>query len=295
VFRFYLGTHEPHWLQFSQVPLFISRHRLKQLKTYPRANVRWALDSGGFTEMSMYGNWRILAVEYAYEVRRYRDAIGHLEWAAPMDYMCEPSVLLKSGRTVREHQMLTVFNFLELRQLAPELPIVPVLQGWTPDDYLHHIDMYLSAGIYLEKEYLIGIGTMCRRQATLRVAEMLALDLPNWNWHAFGMKRSGLLMNYGTLRSADSLAWSFVARKTKARMPGCQHAVCSSCYRYAYDWYERKIAPIERQAWLDHQHFDERLVRPDWEWLPKPLNDIDLFGGQYAILNAHDHEETTAY
>lgn len=44
--------------------------------------------------------------------------------------MCEPSMLKKTGKTVQEHQTLTINNFIELRQLAADLPIIPVLQGW---------------------------------------------------------------------------------------------------------------------------------------------------------------------
>ena len=47
--------------------------------------------------------------------------------------MCEPFMLAKTGLTVAEHQARTVANYLELRSLAPELPFVPVLQGWSLD------------------------------------------------------------------------------------------------------------------------------------------------------------------
>ena len=76
-------------------------------------------------------------------VRRYRDEIGGLEWAAPMDWMCEPFMLAKTGLTVAEHQARTVANYLELRSLAPELPFVPVLQGWSLDNTPspNHLDL----------------------------------------------------------------------------------------------------------------------------------------------------------
>ena len=69
-------------------------------------------------------------------VRRYRDEIGRLEWAAPIDWMCEPFMLAKTGLAIAVHQAHTVANYLELRSLVPELPFVPVLQGWSRDDYL---------------------------------------------------------------------------------------------------------------------------------------------------------------
>ncbi|HYN19415.1 MAG TPA: hypothetical protein VE078_00525 [Thermoanaerobaculia bacterium] len=54
---FYLGTHHPDWLAKTEVPLFVSRTRLKNRRTVPRAAARWALDSGAFSEISVHGRW----------------------------------------------------------------------------------------------------------------------------------------------------------------------------------------------------------------------------------------------
>jgi hypothetical protein len=43
--------------------------------------------------------------------------------------MCEPWITAKTGRTVAEHQRRTVDNLVRLRGLAPDLPIIPVVQG----------------------------------------------------------------------------------------------------------------------------------------------------------------------
>jgi hypothetical protein len=79
---FYLGAHHPNWLRLVDFPLFISHRRLTGRATLPRARAPWALDSGGFTELSMYGAWQTTAEQYAMAVRRYRDEIGLLTWAA---------------------------------------------------------------------------------------------------------------------------------------------------------------------------------------------------------------------
>ncbi|MBQ1163953.1 hypothetical protein KBZ21_38790, partial [Streptomyces sp. A73] len=76
---FYLGTHQPHWLrlpQFRDVPLFISRNRLTGYKTFPQAVGRWAMDSGGFTELKDHGRWRTTAPEYVADVRRITAGVG---------------------------------------------------------------------------------------------------------------------------------------------------------------------------------------------------------------------------
>ncbi len=144
-FCFYLGTHHAHWLEQTDVPLFLSRRTLAGRKSLPRAMGPWALDSGGFTELSMHGRWTLSAKDYAKEVRRYADQIGGLQWAAIQDWMCEPAIRDKTGLSVDEHQRRTIQSFIELKSIAPELPWVPVLQGWTMGDYMDHIDRYDKA------------------------------------------------------------------------------------------------------------------------------------------------------
>lgn len=91
--RLYLGTHHPGWLSHAGVPLCVSRRTLAPMKRLPRAAASWALDSGGFTELQMFGQWTISAVEYIGMVRRFQAEIGRLDWAAPQDWMCEIPVI----------------------------------------------------------------------------------------------------------------------------------------------------------------------------------------------------------
>jgi hypothetical protein len=69
-------------------------------------------------------------------VRRAAEDVGLLAYVAPMDWMCEPLVLAKTGLSVAEHQRRTVRNYIVLRGLAPDLHFMPVLQGWQPSHYL---------------------------------------------------------------------------------------------------------------------------------------------------------------
>ncbi len=136
--RFYLGTHQPGWLARRPEPLFISDRRLRTYRRLPVAVGTWALDSGGFTELAAHGSWERgpTPAEYVARIRRYAAEVGGLLWAAPQDWMCEPWMTAKTGLTVAEHQRRTIDNFTQLRDLAPDLPIVPVVQGWTVADYL---------------------------------------------------------------------------------------------------------------------------------------------------------------
>lgn len=118
---FYLGTHHPAWLEQTAVPLFLSHRTLAGRRSLPRARGPWALDSGGFSELSMHGTWTVPAARYVDDVRRFVREIGGLRWAAIQDWMCEPVMLAKTGLSIAEHQARTVSSLLELRALAPDL------------------------------------------------------------------------------------------------------------------------------------------------------------------------------
>lgn len=242
-----LGSHVPSWLGTVDVPLFVSRHRLAPRKTFPRALGPWALDSGGFSELSLRGTWTITPKQYVGEVRRFSDEIGKMEWAAAQDWMCEPFILKQTGFSVHEHQRRTVCNYLTLRDMAPEVPWVPVLQGWQHDDYLRHVEMYDRAGVDLPALPIVGLGSVCRRQHTGEVEwliRQLASDY-GLRLHGFGFKTLGLERVADALTSADSMAWSLAARHDDA-MPGCSHANCANCSRYALEWRRKLLERIER-------------------------------------------------
>jgi hypothetical protein len=243
---FLLGTHQPQWLGRTSVPLFISHRRLMKRKTLPRALGPWALDSGGFSELSMFGEWRTTAWEYAWAVRRYMIEIGRLVWAAIQDWMCEPFALKRTGYTVEEHQRRTVGSYLDLRGLAPDLPWAPVLQGWAPDDYLRHVELYDRAGVDLGTLAVVGLGSVCRRSQTDEIVRLVyRLSDLGIRLHGFGVKTEGLRSIAHRLVSADSMAWSFQARRAKRRLDGCVgHQNCANCARYALVWRERVLAAI---------------------------------------------------
>lgn len=244
-FTFYLGTHKPEWLERTWVALFISHRRLRARVRLPRARSGWALDSGGFTELSLYGGWQTRPTAYVAAVRRYAAQVGSLAWAAPQDWMCEPFMLAKTGLTIQQHQERTVANLLELRAMAPQLPFVPVLQGWALADYLRCVEMYDHAGIDLRTEPLVGLGSVCRRQATGEigaiVGELAGLGL---RLHGFGVKTSGLARYAEHLASADSMAWSLDARRS-APMSGHPHKSCSNCMGYAAQWRDRLLRRLD--------------------------------------------------
>lgn len=241
---FYLGTHQPSWLEYTDLPLFVSAVRLRGRKTYPVAKGPWALDSGGFSELSKHGRWRISTVEYVAEVRKWASAIGKMDWAAAQDWMCEPFIVDKTGLSVRKHQLNTVENFVHLMALAPEIPWVPVIQGLTLEDYLDCLDAYSAAGVDLFAQPKVGLGSICRRQGTAEAEEIVAhLASLGLKLHGFGFKLDGLRRVAHHLASADSMAWSFAARYD-VPLPGhaALHKNCANCLQYALNWRERVVA-----------------------------------------------------
>ena len=83
--QFYLGAHQPGWLARVGVPLFVSHRRLTGYARLPRARASWALDSGGFSELSMFGEWQTDPSEYVYYVDRYDREIGGYDLAVVID------------------------------------------------------------------------------------------------------------------------------------------------------------------------------------------------------------------
>jgi hypothetical protein len=244
----------------TEIPVFISRRVLAGRRRLPRAVGRYAIDSGGFTELQTYGRWSITAAQYVAFLRRCWRQIGPFDFAAPMDWMCEPWVI--SGGTVngvafagtrlpvKWHQRQTVRNYLQLRTLAPELPIIPVLQGWQPDDYQRHVRMYASANVDLTAAPLVGLGSVCRRQNTAVAGHIIATlnALGVRRLHGFGFKVVGLRRNWHALASADSMAWSLDGRHAgpcthPPHLRGVQPRSEANCLPYALAWRTRHIRP----------------------------------------------------
>lgn len=262
--RFYLGTHQPAWLARDlNLPLLVSHRRLADRRSLPRATGRWACDSGGFSELSLHGHWRTSARAYVTAIRRYANEIGQLDWAAPMDHQTEPDILARTGATVHVHQHRTVANYLHLRDLAPDLPIIPVLQGQSVRDYQHCADIYERHGVDLAALPLVGVGSVCRRQHTAEVERIMrTLSQRGLRLHGFGVKISGLGRYAETMSSADSASWSRQGRF----VPGCSssHRSESNCLRFALAWHDRLMrslantptgAPRSKQPtwWHDHR------------------------------------------
>lgn len=260
MFTFYLGAPNSAWLwTHPGIPLFVSRRQMPKVR-FKRAVTDWALDSGGFTELQKFGKWTIDVFDYAILVNQYHREVGRLQWAAQQDWMCEPIVInggvaggqtfVGTGLSVRKHQELTVKNFLELDGLC-NVPIIPVIQGFTQDEYHECIDLYRENGVDLSTYPTVGVGSICRRQASQEALDILrSISDRGIRIHGFGLKREALKNAHHFLRSADSMAWSFNARHAGTtcgrinKRTGKPIKNCANCYHAAVEWYERTMEVI---------------------------------------------------
>lgn len=233
-------------------PLFVSRRTLRHRKGPMAINTDWALDSGGFSELSMYGKWETGPDEYIEEVRKWH-GWGRMAWAAAQDWMCEPVILQKTGKSVKDHQILTIDNYLYLKGNAPEIPWTPVIQGWEPSQYEEHVKMYSSVGVDLTKNKLVGIGSVCRRQHTFEIECLIKkLHSQGLKLHGFGFKLLGLKKVADYLESADSLAWSFAGRRSPP-LEGHKHKNCANCKDFALLWRNKLMQTLSEEQ----QKFNE--------------------------------------
>lgn len=197
----------------------------------------WVMDSGAFTSVALKGGYDHEPAEYAAQIRRWRGC-GRMLWAAAQDFMCEPFVLAKTGCTVAQHQQLTVDRYDALTACdTGGVTVLPVLQGYWPDDYRRHVEQY---GDRLRPGMRVGVGSVCKRNGSARevacVLRAIARERPDLRLHGFGLKRTALADGEvrGLLASADSMAWSYSARKQG---------------RNGNDWREARQFWREVQAW----------------------------------------------
>jgi hypothetical protein len=241
--KFYLGSHVLNHINKSQVPMFISFRTLRKRKRKRFDNkIALCVDSGGFSELSLFGKWTITPEQYSKELLRLKNLGLNFNWCAIQDYMCEPHIIEKTGLTIKEHQKRTIENYLKMTSFKDGINYIPVIQGYELNDYLECVKMYKSYGIDLTEFETVGVGSVCRRQSSDEIyhimKELYSLGL---NLHGFGVKSSGLKKYGKYLVSADSLAWSFNARYNKERCLICKNFQsktknCANCLNYALDW-----------------------------------------------------------
>ena len=174
------------------------------------------MDSGAFTEVARHGGYRHGVEPYAADIRRWAH-VGKLLAAVAQDWMCEPFVVAQTGLTVEEHQRRTCERFRQLAQCdTAGVYVMPVLQGYAPEDYVRHLHMY---GDLLPSGAWVGVGSVCKRNGNVEAVKAVLLAIkrvrPDLRLHGFGLKTTALAdsLVWFLLHTADSMAWSFAARR----------------------------------------------------------------------------------
>lgn len=237
--QFLLGTHEPSWLRRTSAPLFVSYSRLRRNQSLPRAKATWALDSGAFSQLTTTGRWTIPEREYAQAVQAISKVVGRLQWASIQDWLCAPRVLSATGLTIKAHQKLTVKSLCSLRLIAPDVRWIPILQGREIRSYLDHLRAYRAEGFDFESEPIVGVCSLVNRYNSPEFRKLLQeLHGRGLKLHAFGLSTIALRTVHPYIASADSLTWSFIARRRRIKHRHClaRHATCNNCLSYALAW-----------------------------------------------------------
>jgi hypothetical protein len=130
-----------------------------------------------------------------------------------------------------------------------------VLQGYTVSEYLTHHDLYVEAGVDLRAHPVVGVGSVCRRQATSEAALIMrTLAADGLRLHGFGFKQQAIERCRDVLESADSMAWSYQARRNSP-LRGCSHKRCNNCLPFALRWRDKLLRRCSQQ---DLFSLDER-------------------------------------
>lgn len=234
------------------------------------SEVDLALDSAGFTAVKLWqskGKQAGMAGVYPWTCAQYLELVSELGvswWSAP-DLCCEPSVAphadevtwrVRATATLLEHTLRTLRSWhlqLGAQGWSPSMlantlpPPVPILQGWTAQDYLHSLNLTMQVWQrwqpWLAAPALIGVGSVCRRDIHHPTHGLLAIlraihpHLPaGARLHLFGVKGPLLsqLRDLPWIASVDSMAFDFSARMNarKAARSNTMEGRCQEMSRW---------------------------------------------------------------
>lgn len=229
-------------------------------------NLEWIMDSGAFNELKKHGEYTYTPEEYMTKVE-----IWQPDYFVSMDWMCEPFQLKKTGKTTKEHQQLSLDNQIRLTELLEDswinkhTELIGVIQGWSKQDYIEHIDMLKEHDMMLP---YMGIGSVCRRRADKKIIGIIRTirkEAPNIKLHGFGVKTSLLKhpITYDCLDSVDSMAWCFAGWVSKRgggnlfKTPCWVHPYkkchkqtddCANCGRFMNNWVNKNLRLIKNNG-----------------------------------------------
>jgi hypothetical protein len=219
----------------------------------------FALDSAGYTAMKLWqakGRQRGIAGVFPWTYEEYVElaSLSGAAWVSQPDLCCEPDIAadqkaidyrVDATATLLEGFLRVVYAWQDKLSMTCSADVVrnmvripvPVLQGWSVDDYLRSLDLMMAVWKrwepWLAPPALIGLGSVCRRELMDRKHGLYAILAgleghlpPGARLHLFGVKGPCLseIKMYNWIASADSMGFDFSAR-VKARQRGISNTI----------------------------------------------------------------------
>jgi hypothetical protein len=265
--KFYVGVGQQSqimWVKDRFMLSFQVARRRKHVWGIPD-RLEWIMDSGSYSELKKHGKYTFTPEEYFNNILLWQP-----DYFVNMDWMCEPHQLEKTGKTAKEHQELSLEHQIKLHELLEDswfkehCELMGIIQGWTPEQYVDHIDQLKEHDMILP---YMGVGSVCRRAADKKIIDVIKTirrELPDTNLHGFGVKTSLLKrsITYDCLDSVDSQAWCYTGWKACKNPQGhsmlgskcfvhdwkkCHRDTddCANCGRFMHQWVEKNLSLIE--------------------------------------------------
>ena len=181
----------------------------------PDSTKRLFLDSGGYSFFTRWGEYPFSVEEYTTFANMVQDDYPLTE-VAILDYPCEPNTNRSLLQSNKERIDKTIQNTLECIDYDPNLPWVPVIQGYTLQEYLYCLEEYEKHNLPYDDFDLWAIGSLCARKKVggLRTIITNISQRVNMPIHTFGMTITFLRdpQIFFAIHSSDSGAWSYNGR-----------------------------------------------------------------------------------
>lgn len=176
--KFFVGLN-PRWQMYRFLPDginvmfsaagFWNGHSWRKARYPKNAGLKF-LDPGGFTLLSKND-------DYPFTIANFLNLVVALKpnYYATPDYPCEPGIARGMLRTNAERIGATVKNAVTIAGLHEMTnyragSFVPVIQGYTLDEYKYCIELYADAGLL---EPYMAVGSMCRRLSSVELHNLI--------------------------------------------------------------------------------------------------------------------------
>ncbi|MBO3462114.1 hypothetical protein G7B40_031045 [Aetokthonos hydrillicola Thurmond2011] len=216
---------------------------------------RLVIDSAAFARESGFFpqfDGHLPAEEYAAHLRKWA-GLTNLLAGVTQDYMCEKAVLELNNTTVAQQQQKTIARYDELLLLLEDsgIYLMPVLQGYEPEEYVQCIKLY---GDRLLPGMWVGVGSVCKRngnpRAILEVLQAIKGERPDLQLHGFGLKKEALGVPeiQELLFSADSAAAGLSKGRSSEKYKGSNDPITNLEYeKLIYESYLRTSNTQEQE------------------------------------------------